>query len=435
MTSISRRSLMTGAAVATGSTALGRSVVKAAPSYQRISTGRKAQGEKIQLDFSNIFGSVPGVAPGATKPPMDELIEAFNEQSQTVEVLNNVPGATYDDLLLKLQADLAAGGGPDMATIPWTSMSTAVNGFGLQSLDDKLGDRMTNITPLISEFAWPLVTFTDGKIKGLPLGLSSPMLYYNADVFETAGVNPDEAFRTWESLAATFPALKEAIGDGSVITMGSGKDWPAQTIVQSNGGRILSEDGTTFVFDSAEGKEALETIARFDADGFMDHSANTEINPNFFAGFTAIMPGSTGVTGIRAQSGFNVGTSTWPTFGDKPRRSSTGGCFLAIFSQDEAKYDAIAEFLEFFAGPVGYPIWHKVGYINISTQELDIIPGQEPAYQQFREGLERETNWPGSRGVEIQQVWRGFLDRMWTDGLPVEEGVAQAKEEMTSLIS
>lgn len=434
MSVMSRRTLVSGTAAAAGAAVLGVTRANAAPMRKAAGLARRTQGEKIQLDFYNIFGSVPGAAPAATEPPMDQLIKAFNEQSQSVEVRSIVPGATYDDLLLKLQADLAAGGGPDMATIPWTSMDTAVNGFGLESLEDKIGDRLAVLQPLISEFAWPLVNYTDGRVKGLPLGLSSPMLYYNADLFEAAGVNPDEAFKTWDSLAATFPALKEAIGDGSVITMGAGKDWPAQTIVQSNGGRILSEDGTTFVFDSAEAKEALETIATFDADGFMHHSANAEINPNFFAGLIAIMPGSTGVTNIRAQSTFNVGTSTWPTFGSKPRRSSTGGCFLSVFSKDEAKYEAIAEFLEFFAGPVGYPIWHQVGYINISTQELDIIPGQEPAYTQFREGLERETNWPGSRGVEIQVIWRGYLDRMWTDGLPVEEGVAEAKEEMTALM-
>jgi ABC-type glycerol-3-phosphate transport system substrate-binding protein len=425
---------MTGAAAATGSIALGQAA-KAAPAGQRISTNRSAQGDKTEIVMYHIWGTPPGGTPAATPSPMTQVITKFNETSTTSKIADQTPGG-YPEVLQKTQADIAAGNPPDIICVPWAFLTFAVEGLGLRNLDEVLGDRMSTITPLISETAWPLCTYSDGGIKGMPWGLSTPIFYYNRDIFDQAGVNGDEAFKTWESLQAVLPALQDAVDGNPVFSLSYNKDWPAQTIVQGNGGRILLEDGKTFGFTTDEAKAALQVIADIDAGGFYDRGASAELRPSFVAGSVPILQSSVAsIGGLRNDVSFNLGTSTFPQFGDKPRHASTGGSFLAVFSQDEAKYDAITEFLEFAAGPVGYPLWHQTGYVNVSTQELDIIPGQEPAYQQFSEGLERETNWPGSRGLEIQTIWATYCERMFAGDISVEDGVASANEEMTALIS
>jgi ABC-type glycerol-3-phosphate transport system substrate-binding protein len=131
---------------------------------------------------------------------------------------------------------------------------------------------------------------------------------------------------------------------------------------------------------------------------------------------------------------FTLGTATWPKFGDKPVVASTGGSFLGVFADDESRYEAITEFLTFCADDVGYPIWNQTGYINISNLELERLEGQEPAYAQFEEGLIRETNWPGPRGVEAGSTWDTYVERMWANDISVEEGVTQALEEIQAII-
>lgn len=435
MTSISRRSLVAGAAAGAGAVALGQAATKAAPVSRGVSAGRRAQGEKTEVVMYHIWGTPPGGTPASSPSPMTQVITAFNEQSATTKIADQTPGG-YPDVLQKTQADIAAGNPPDIICVPWAFLTFAVEGLGLRNIDEVLGDRMANLTPLISESAWPLCTYSDGGIKGMPWGLSTPIFYYNRDIFDQAGVNGEEAFKTWESLQAVLPQLQEAVDGNPVISLAYNKDWPAQTIIQSNGGRVLLEDGKTFGFTTDEAKAALQTIADIDAGGFYDRGASAELRPSFVAGSVPIMQMSVAsIGGLRNDVTFNLGTSTFPQFGDKPRHASTGGSFLAVFSQDEAKYDAIAEFLEFAAGPVGYPLWHQTGYVNVSTQELDIIPGQEPAYQQFSEGLERETNWPGGRGLEIQTIWATYCERMFAGDISVEEGVTKANEEMTALVS
>jgi multiple sugar transport system substrate-binding protein len=284
----------------------------------------------------------------------------------------------------------------------------------------------------MSETAWPLVT-KDDVAYGFPWGLSTPIFYYNADIFEAAGVDAAEVFDTWESFAAACPALQEAAG-GAVFSLAYNKDWPAQTVIQGNGGRVLNDDGT-FGFTSEEAKQAMQTIADLDNGGFYDRGTREELRPNFIAGTTAIWQGSVAsLGGMSNDAAFTFGTSTWPKFGDKPVTASTGGSFLGCFTQDEAKYAAVVEFLQFCSSEEGYGLWNQTGYVNISNHELPRLEGQEPAYAQFDAGLIRETNWPSSRGVEAGSTWDVYCERMWANDISVEEGTAAALEEITAII-
>jgi multiple sugar transport system substrate-binding protein len=138
--------------------------------------------------------------------------------------------------------------------------------------------------------------------------------------------------------------------------------------------------------------------------------------------------------GMNNDAPFAFGTSTWPKFGDKPVQASTGGSFLGCFTQDEAKYAAVVEFLTFCASEEGYGLWNQTGYVNISNHELPRLEGQDPAYAQFDAGLIRETNWPSARGVEAGSTWDVYCERMWANDISVEEGTAAALEEITAIV-
>jgi multiple sugar transport system substrate-binding protein len=432
MTKFTRRSFVGGAAAAAGTLAAGRTLAGAAPSSRPAVSNRSTQDGKTEVVFYHIWGTPPGGTPAATPSPMTQVIEAFNAQSTTTAIKDQTPGS-YNETLQKTQADLAAGNPPDLVSTPWAFLNFAVEGLGIRNLDEIVGDRITDLQGMVSESAWPLVTYSDGKIKGLPWGLSTPIFYYNADVFAQAGVDAAELFATWDSLAAGMPALQEALNGNPVIALSYNKDWPAQTIIQSNGGRVLNEDGA-FGFTSDEAKAALQVIADLDSNGFYDRGTSAELRPSFVAGSTAIIQSSVAsLNGLRNECTFTLGTSTFPQFAGKTRRASTGGSFLGVYSQDEAKYEAITEFLAFCVGETGYPLWNQMGYVNVSTLDLPRLEGQDPAYQQFEEGLERETNWPGSRGLEIQETWQVTVERIWANDISVEAGVTEAYEEMSRL--
>ena len=423
MAKINRRTLVAGAAAAgVAATTLGSKQASAA-----------AQGDKIELNIYHIWGTPPGGTPAATPAPMTQVVDAFNAQSTTVNIVQTTPGG-YNETLQKAQADIAAGNPPDLVSTPWAFLNYAVDGLGVNPLADVLDAEYAAIQAMVSETAWPLVT-KDETVYGLPWGLSTPILYYNADVFTEAGVDPAVAFATWASFAAEAPKLQEVLGGNPVLGLSYNKDWPAQTIIQSNGGRVLNDDGT-FGITSPEAIEAMQTIADLDTAGLYDHGVSAELRPSFVAGSTAVLQSSVAsLNGLRQDCAFTLATTTWPTFGDKPIVASTGGSFLGVYTFDEEKYPAIIEFFKFCFGEVGYPIWNKTGYVNISNLELERLEGQEPAYAQFDAGLIRETNWPSARGMEAGVTWGTYVERIWANDIGVEEGVTEALAEIEAIVA
>ncbi len=432
MAEISRRRLVGRAAAMAGAAALGGTTgASAAPGNHSATDANMAQA-KTEISIYHIWGTPPGGTPAATPAPMTQVIDAFNAQSKTVTVTSFTPG-NYYETLQKTQADIAAGNPPDLVSVPWAFLNYAVEGLGVKELPTVAGDQFAALQGLMSESAWELVT-KDDKVYGFPWGLSTPILYYNADVFKAAGVDPAVAFDTWANFAAEGKKIQEALGGNPVLALSYNKDWPAQTIIQSNGGRVLNDDGT-FGFASEEAKQAMQTIADLDKAGLYDRGTRDELRPSFVAGSTAVLQSSVAsLNGLTTDVKFTLGTSTWPKFGDKPVIASTGGSFLGVFSGDESKYAAVVEFLTFCGSEEGYSIWNQTGYVNISRLELERLPGQEPAYAQFDQGLVRQTNWPSARGVEAGSTWDVYCERMWANDISVEEGVNKALEEINAII-
>jgi multiple sugar transport system substrate-binding protein len=432
MSTITRRKLVGQAAALAGATTVANAAITSAAPGTSATSNRAPAQEKTEIILYHIWGTPPGGTPAATPAPMTQVIEAFNKQSTTAVIKDQTPG-NYYETLQKTQADIAAGNPPDLVSVPWAFLDYAVEGLGVRALGDIAGEGFADLQTMMKPDAWPLVT-KDDVIYGFPWGLSTPILYYNADIFEQAGVDPATAFDTWESFAAACPALQEVLGGNPVLALSYNKDWPAQTIIQSNGGRVLKDDGT-FGITSNETKEAMQTIADLDKSGFYDRGTREELRPNFIAGSNAVWQASVAsLGGLSNDATFTFGTSTWPKFGDKPVQASTGGSFLGSFTQDESKFPAIVEFLQFCASEEGYGLWNQTGYINISNIELPQLEGQEPAYAQFEAGLIRETNWPGPRGVEAGSTWDVYCERMWANDISVEEGTEAALEEITAII-
>jgi len=424
MATLNRRTLVAGAAAAgMAAAALGGT--------RHVSAAR--QDGKTELNLFHIWGTPPGGTPAATASPMTQVVDAFNAQSDTVVVNQFTPGG-YNETLQKAQADMAAGNPPDIVTTPWAFLNYAVDGLGVNELETVVGDKFADLKALISDTAWPLVTKND-KIYGLPWGLSTPIIYYNADIFAEAGVEPATAFATWENFAAEAPKLQKVLDGNPVLALSYNKDWAAQTIIQSNGGRVLNDDGT-FGITSPEATEAMQMVADLDKAGFYDRGVSAELRPSFVAGSTAVLQSSVAsLSGLRRDCAFNLATTTWPRFGEKPVVASTGGSFLGVYTFDEAKYPAIMEFFMFCAGEVGYPIWNQTGYVNISNQDLDRLEGQDPAYAQFDQGLILETNWPSSRGMEAGTTWGTYCERIWANDIGVEDGLKEALSEIEAIVA
>jgi multiple sugar transport system substrate-binding protein len=114
----------------------------------------------------------------------------------------------------------------------------------------------------IATYAPPiLATVTaDGQQWGLPRAFSTKALYWNKDLFEQAGLDPESPPTTWDELYEAAAAIKEntdADGIGLVAASFDNTMHQFLNYVYTNGGEVINEDGE-IVFNSPENVEALE---------------------------------------------------------------------------------------------------------------------------------------------------------------------------------
>lgn len=421
MTQISRRTLVGGAAAAAAAMGTG------------VQFRAMAQDEPVEVVFSHIWGTPPGEQAAENKHPAEQVIDAFNEQSTDVKVVSQTPSGNYYEVLQQAQAAMAAGNPPALVITPWSNIHYAYEGLGVVPLEDVAGDEVAEVFANLREQVVPLVQIEDQTV-GVPFAFSCPVIYYNADILGEAGVDPEVLFESWASLLDEGPKVQEFLGGNPLIGFGTNLDWPAQSIIQSNGGVVMSEEQEP-AMDSPEAIEAMQAIADLDSAGLYDRSTTSETRASFLAGSIPVWVGSiASLGGLRNNATFDLQTHTFPVFEGKPRKMSSGGSFIGMYARDEEQQQAAWEFLKYALSEPGYQIWMQTGYLNATTYDIPMLEGQEPAYTQLEEGLTRETAWPTARGGELQAIWGDYVARIWANDISAEEGCRAAAEEIKSVI-
>ena len=423
MTRISRRSFAKSAAA----TALG-----AASSSFIFPAVIKAQNAPVEIVFHHIWGTPPGTVEEHRDPIMD-VIDLFNtkEAETGIRVVSRTDSGSYAEVLQKTQAEMATGNGPDIVSVPWANINWAREGLNMRPLND-VADKLEELQAGLREEVIPLVTI-DEQMWGMPYAFSTPVMYYNQDIFDEAGINPDDVMNEWAFFKGDAAmALKEHVG-GPLLDLTDGQ-WPAQGIAQSNGGRIMNEDNV-FVMDSPETIEAMATIAELDELGILNRSTRKEADSSFKGGSLPIFYASVASRkGLTEQTSFNLQTHTFPEFTGKQRQMSCGGSFLGMFSQEAEKQEAVLEYLKFSVTEEAYLLWNQRGYMNSTVLDMPVVPGQEASYTHLEEGITAETPWPTARGGEYGAMWAETVARIWTNNVSAEEGCTQIAAELNSLV-
>ncbi|TDE90061.1 sugar ABC transporter substrate-binding protein [Occultella glacieicola] len=186
---------------------------------------------------------------GGNEENLALVVDAFEADNPGITV--EVETFPYDDYFTVLQTAVAGGTEADVFELNYENFVTyALNG----SLAPLEGVDEAAYKPSLLE-AFQL----DGTQYGLPESFSNVVLFYNADLFEAAGVEPPTADWTW----ADERAAAEALTDTATGTWGDYQPISFHEfykVLAQNGGEFLSEDRTEATFASPEGIEAAEWL-------------------------------------------------------------------------------------------------------------------------------------------------------------------------------
>jgi multiple sugar transport system substrate-binding protein len=188
----------------------------------------------------------------------ETVVKQFEKDHPGVTVkVETFPFAQYRD---KMLVAMKGGTGPDVMTLDqvWTPEFAAAG--LIEPLDDKIGSSDVIKEDDFFKGAWESNQFQD-QMWGVPLNFDVwEQMYYNADLFKAAGLDPDKPPTTWSEWNDAAKKLNNppnSFGMGLIGCKDESSSVLTDSLIFSNGGEILDDNGDV-AFDSPENVEAFE---------------------------------------------------------------------------------------------------------------------------------------------------------------------------------
>ena len=375
--------------------------------------------------------------PGASKPVEEELIRRFTgETGIGVELVT--AGADYDEVAQRFQASSGTDNVPDLvgASDVWW-FRYMINGQ-IIPVDD-LALHLSIDTADYNQGLYNDYRFGDNH-WAFPYARSTPLFYYNRDLFKAAGL-PDRAPKSWTEYNEWAPALAAANNGAVPMSLGSDTSWSAWwfcNIMWGMGGSYSEE--WALRLDDPKTIEAGEFLRRMmNKDKTVTVSAADYI-ADFTAGVSTCTIASTGsLSGILEAAKFDVGTGFLPQ-GPQGPACPTGGTGIAIAAGKSPEQQlAAAMFLKFIGEPEQTAYFSaNTGYMPVRTsaadgQTMQAVYAKAP---QFRTAVDqlattRVQDWARSFVPSGDQALTTALEKIMLQDVPAAEAFAGAAEAIT----
>jgi sn-glycerol 3-phosphate transport system substrate-binding protein len=227
-----------------------------------------------------------------------------------------------------------------------------------------------------------------GNMLSFPFNASTPILYYNKNLFRAAGLDPDIAPKTWPELGAAAKRLRAA---GNIC--GFTTSWPSWINVENfsafhnlpistkaNGFGGLDAE---LNFNNPVVVRHIAQLAEWQATKVFDYSGRaTTAEPRFQNGECGIFLGSSATRAdIKANSKFDVGYGMlpyWPDVAGAPQNTIIGGATLWVLrDRPRAEYKGVAKFFGYLSKPEIQAAWHQnTGYLPVTRAAFDLTRAQ-----------------------------------------------------------
>lgn len=293
-------------------------------------------------------------------------------------------------------------------------------------------------------------TAPNGQMLSLPFNSSTTVLHYNKDAFKAAGLNPEEAPRTWPEVALAAAKLKAA-GHKCPFTT----SWQSWTQLESfsawhnvefaskrNGFNGLD---TRLAFTTPLHVRHIENLANMAQQGlFVYKGRNNSADATFVSGECAMVTGSSAIYGaVKRNAKFQGGIGALPYYPDvpgSPQNTVIGGASLwAMAGKKPDEYKAVAAFYKYLSDPAVQAKSHQeTGYLPITVAAFEMTekagfyksnPGTDVSVtQMIRKTTDKSRGIRLGNFVQIRTIIDEELEQVWSGKKSAKQALDDAKK-------
>lgn len=312
---------------------------------------------------------------GANNEVVDTLSKEFNE-SQSEYKITPVFKGTYPETLNAGIAAFRAKQPPTIMQVFDAGTGTMMAAEGaikpvadILSMGGKPFDKSQYLPGIVSYYSKP-----DGTMLSFPYNSSSPILYYNKDIFTKAGLDVDNPPKTWTEV---WDAAKKIKSSGAApcgftstwLTWIHTENFAAWNNyswgTQENG---IAGPNVELKINAEPFVKHFQALADLAKDGTFKYGGRTsEAKQIFLAGECGMFTESSGGLGDVIKSGINYGTGMLPSDGET-QNTIPGGASLWVFAgKSDDEYKGVAAFFNFLSQTDIQARLHQVsGYLPVT---------------------------------------------------------------------
>jgi multiple sugar transport system substrate-binding protein len=303
---------------------------------------------------------------------LNSLVSGFEKAHPNIKVTIE-PETSSAGIAGQIQQDEVSGKTPDVVQDSFNDLKFMASSLGAVDLDQVAGkSQVAALFGGSAPYATAVTKLADinGDVYGIPWTLSTPVLFYNSDLFAKAGITAAPA--TWAQVQADAQKIKTATGadglvNGCLGAAAAGSDWCLQALLDSASGSVMNSAQTALTFNSAGNVTALTTMQGMAKSGDMVNLSSAQALAAFASGKLAMILNTSALaSSLLAAAGghFTIKATELPGYGSAASVPTNSGSALFLLSKDKDKQEAAFELMQWLTSPssetsittnVGYP--------------------------------------------------------------------------------
>ena len=389
----------------------------------------------------------PVAVPGPITTIVDGYIKQFEAANPGITV-NAVLSGGYPDTLNKVETTIKGGGTPpDVAVMLSTDLYSLVDSNAIQPLDTQIA--AAGGDSYLGAFypAFLANSKYQGHVWSLPFQRSTPVLYYNKDLFTAAGLDASKGPANYADMVADAQKLTKSDGSqwGIEISSDGIPYWLFQSFVIGSGTNVVGSAPNKVNFNDPKVVSAVQDFADLSLkDKVMPTGILAWANmPNDFVNGKAAMiwHSSGSLANILKQAKFPVGVSY--TVGENGFGAPTGGGNMYMLKGIPADHVAAAwKFIQFMSSTDIQADWSKnTGYIaarpaSYQTSAMKTYLAATPQAGVAPEGLQYAgAELAAHDNAQIQKALGDAVQAVLTGKSDAASALAAAQQQADQILS